>query len=162
VVHHSAAAAGSRPTRGKGGGLRLARPACEIRVGRVVREAEGSALPAECFGEAEPLRHRRLLALKGVLAEAVKAFYDVLDPLHARRHHAQRARAVAHPALPSAAAPREAPCLTGLDSWTRRVAPFPYDGPEELRASIGAALQARRRPEMALSIVDAGLVSAVT
>jgi len=41
-------------------------------------------------------------------------------------------------------------------------APFPYDGPEELRAPIGAALQRVVDPEMALSIVDAGLVSAVT
>ena len=42
------------------------------------------------------------------------------------------------------------------------VAPFPYDGPESLRASIGAALQRVVDPELALSIVDAGLVCAVT
>jgi Rrf2 family nitric oxide-sensitive transcriptional repressor len=51
VVHHLGRGGWVATTRGKGGGLRLARPACEIRVGRVVREAEGVALPAECFGE---------------------------------------------------------------------------------------------------------------
>jgi Rrf2 family nitric oxide-sensitive transcriptional repressor len=66
--------------RGKGGGMELAMPAQHIVVGRIVRATEGAALPAECFGE----HHDRCVIvrgcrLKGVLKEAVDAFYAVLD-----------------------------------------------------------------------------------
>ena len=40
--------------------------------------------------------------------------------------------------------------------------PFPYDGPDSLRGPILAALRRVVDPEMALSIVDVGLVCAVT
>src|SRR5690554_5904718 len=36
-------------TRGRGGGMRLARPAREITVAQVVRATEGGDRPAECF-----------------------------------------------------------------------------------------------------------------
>jgi metal-sulfur cluster biosynthetic enzyme len=39
--------------------------------------------------------------------------------------------------------------------------PFPYDGPPELRRPITCALQAVVDPEMAMSIVDVGLVCGV-
>jgi Rrf2 family transcriptional regulator, nitric oxide-sensitive transcriptional repressor len=35
--------------RGRGGGLRLAKPAKSISAAHVVREAESAILPAECF-----------------------------------------------------------------------------------------------------------------
>jgi metal-sulfur cluster biosynthetic enzyme len=41
-------------------------------------------------------------------------------------------------------------------------APFPYDGPDSLRGPIVAALQRVVDPELALTIVDVGLVYAVT
>lgn len=41
-------------------------------------------------------------------------------------------------------------------------AAFPYVGPEALRAPIGAALQRVVDPELALSIVDVGLIYGVT
>ena len=41
-------------------------------------------------------------------------------------------------------------------------APFPYSGPEEFQSSIEAALRQVVDPEIALSIVDVGLVYAVT
>ena len=41
-------------------------------------------------------------------------------------------------------------------------AAFPYAGPEPLRHAIGAALQRVVDPELALSIVDVGLVYGVT
>lgn len=66
--------------RGKGGGLALGLPAERIGVGQVVRQTEGQAVVAECFGEtpghcciSEACR------LRGVLGEAVTAFYAVLD-----------------------------------------------------------------------------------
>jgi metal-sulfur cluster biosynthetic enzyme len=41
-------------------------------------------------------------------------------------------------------------------------APFPFDGPEALRADIVRALRGVVDPELALSIVDVGLVCGVT
>jgi Rrf2 family transcriptional regulator, nitric oxide-sensitive transcriptional repressor len=80
VVHHLGRCGWVETTRGKGGGLLLAKPADAISVGKVVRDTEGAALPAECFSD-----HRSdcvidgRCRLKGVLAEAVQAFYTVLD-----------------------------------------------------------------------------------
>lgn len=80
VVHHLGKCGWVETTRGKGGGLVLAKPAEGIPVGHVVRDAEGQAMPAECFA-AEPSNCAiaSCCHLKGVLAEAVKAFYGVLD-----------------------------------------------------------------------------------
>jgi Rrf2 family nitric oxide-sensitive transcriptional repressor len=80
VVHHLGRGGWIATTRGKGGGLRLARPADEIRVGHVVRAAEGVSHPAECFAD-EPSNCviARCCRMKRVLAEALEAFYAVLD-----------------------------------------------------------------------------------
>jgi len=40
--------------------------------------------------------------------------------------------------------------------------PFPYDGPEELRALILAALRRVVDPEVAMNVVDVGLIYGVT
>ena len=67
-------------SRGRRGGLRLARAPREINVGAVVRLTEGGDMPAECFD-----RHtnRCLLAggcrLQGILGEAVHNFYETLE-----------------------------------------------------------------------------------
>jgi Rrf2 family transcriptional regulator, nitric oxide-sensitive transcriptional repressor len=67
-------------TRGRGGGLRLAAPPREINVGRVVRLAEGADVPAECFvGATNTCAITPVCRLSGVLDQAVKAFYRVLD-----------------------------------------------------------------------------------
>ena len=66
-------------TRGRGGGLALARPAEEIGVGHVVRLAEGADVPAECFTAANRCAIAPVCRLAGVLGEALKAFYAVLD-----------------------------------------------------------------------------------
>lgn len=66
--------------RGRGGGLALARPAREINVGDVVRAAEGAAMPAACFEPGSALcAIAQVCRLRGVLDEAVQAFYAVLD-----------------------------------------------------------------------------------
>ena len=66
-------------TRGRGGGFTLARLPQEIRLGDVVRRAEGMAV-VECF---DPERNRcpltRACGLKDALGEAVAAFMSVLD-----------------------------------------------------------------------------------
>ena len=66
-------------TRGRGGGLALARPAKEISVGAVVRLAEGGDYPAECFREDNHCAIAPVCKLAGVLEEALGAFYAVLD-----------------------------------------------------------------------------------
>lgn len=80
VVHHLAKRGWVATVRGKGGGLTLALPPQHICVGAVVRDTEGQALPAECFSaEASHCAIVSHCRLKGVLGEAVKAFYAVLD-----------------------------------------------------------------------------------
>ena len=67
-------------TRGRGGGLRLARAARAINVGKVVRATEGTDVPAECFDrETNTCAITRVCRLKGVLGRALDAFYAVLD-----------------------------------------------------------------------------------
>ena len=66
--------------RGKGGGLELAMPPESVGLGQVVRHTEGLAVPAECFGEGGGhCSIAGICRLSGVLGEAVKAFYAVLD-----------------------------------------------------------------------------------
>ncbi|MEN9904902.1 MAG: hypothetical protein RLZZ555_1467 [Pseudomonadota bacterium] len=67
-------------TRGRGGGLRLLRPAERIGVGEVVRMTETDFDQVECFGADSNSCH--IVAschLKHVLAEAVSAYLAVLD-----------------------------------------------------------------------------------
>lgn len=80
VVHFLGQCGWLTTVRGKGGGLSLAMDAIAIGVGDVVRQTEGAALPAECFGEETsrcPIAP--VCRLRNVLGEAVEAFYAVLD-----------------------------------------------------------------------------------
>lgn len=80
VVHFLARTGWVTSMRGKGGGLELAMPPELIGVGDVVRAAEGEPLPAECFGEGGgQCRIGDVCRLRGVLGEAVNAFYAALD-----------------------------------------------------------------------------------
>ena len=80
VVHFLGKAGYLDNVRGHGGGLRLPRPASDINVGAVVREAEGRDVPATCFDPAAPAcAIDRACILKCVLEEAVAAFHAVLD-----------------------------------------------------------------------------------
>jgi Rrf2 family nitric oxide-sensitive transcriptional repressor len=67
-------------SRGRGGGLRLSRPAAEIRVGDVVRAMEGDEPLVECF-QAEGSRciFGERCRLAGVLGAAIRAFRQELD-----------------------------------------------------------------------------------
>lgn len=66
--------------RGKGGGMLLARQPRDICIGAVVRDTEGASMPAECFApDGGHCAISSCCRLKGVLGEAVNAFYAVLD-----------------------------------------------------------------------------------
>jgi Rrf2 family nitric oxide-sensitive transcriptional repressor len=66
--------------RGRGGGLELGRAPHDIPVGAVVRQTEGEDRPAECFdAEHNTCPITRICRLRGVLGQALDAFYAVLD-----------------------------------------------------------------------------------
>jgi Rrf2 family transcriptional regulator, nitric oxide-sensitive transcriptional repressor len=80
VVHQLAKQGYVDTTRGKGGGMRLARAPEDINVGAVVRGAEEDLAMVECFEEGNlncPIAPA--CVLHGVLARALRAFFDVLD-----------------------------------------------------------------------------------
>jgi len=80
VVHFLGKQGWLANVRGKGGGLELGERPERIVVGRVVRETEGPPLLAECFGETGgDCQIAPDCRLRGVLGEAVSAFYKVLD-----------------------------------------------------------------------------------
>lgn len=67
-------------TRGRGGGIRLARPASGINVGVVVRATETDFNLVECFDPAtDECRLSGQCRLKGVLWQALQAYLAVLD-----------------------------------------------------------------------------------
>jgi Rrf2 family nitric oxide-sensitive transcriptional repressor len=67
-------------TRGKGGGIRLARSPEDIRVGQVVRELESELGVVECLGEdGGGCVISPVCRLKGLLQEATEAFLSTLD-----------------------------------------------------------------------------------
>ena len=76
VVNALAHAGFAETVRGRAGGIRLARPAHEIRVGDVVRRTEEGFQLADCGGCAlSPA-----CGLTGVLAEARRAMMAVFNP----------------------------------------------------------------------------------
>lgn len=67
-------------TRGKGGGIRLARPPGEVSVGQVVRDLEGELGVVECLtSQGGRCTIAPSCRLKGVLSEAMLAYLAVLD-----------------------------------------------------------------------------------
>lgn len=80
VVHNLAGHGFIHTTRGKGGGLRLARPPEEINLGEVIRHTEGGFDLVECMNADEntcPIHE--ICSLKGVVGEALRAFTGVWD-----------------------------------------------------------------------------------
>lgn len=63
--------------RGKGGGMRLARPPSEIRIGEVVRDMEPSTTLIDC--QTPPCSILGVCGLVDVLAQAKASFFAVLD-----------------------------------------------------------------------------------
>ncbi|HEX2449063.1 MAG TPA: Rrf2 family transcriptional regulator [Methyloceanibacter sp.] len=67
-------------SRGRSGGLKLARPAAEIVIGDVLRATETTHVEAECTGGATlPCAIKRAAPINRLLSEALQAFISVLD-----------------------------------------------------------------------------------
>ncbi len=67
-------------SRGRGGGLRLLKPAEQIVIGEVVRQMEEDFTMVECFStEGNACRIDGRCRLKGVLGQALQAYMAVLD-----------------------------------------------------------------------------------
>lgn len=79
VVQHLAKQGDVTALRGKGGGLRLARPPQQIAVGDVVRRMETDLALVECFHETSRCLLTSTCQLKGVLGAALEAFFASLD-----------------------------------------------------------------------------------
>lgn len=80
VVNHLGKRGWLTTLRGRGGGVTLGRPAADINLGAVVRAGEAKGALVECFRS----RGNRCVitpvcALRGVLAQALDAFYAALD-----------------------------------------------------------------------------------
>lgn len=79
-VTHLLAQAGLVETqRGRGGGMRLARPAATITLGEVVRLTETDFALVDCFSGAAACRFDGACGLAGVLDGALAAFLETLD-----------------------------------------------------------------------------------
>jgi Rrf2 family nitric oxide-sensitive transcriptional repressor len=80
VVHQLGRAGIVQSTRGKGGGIRLARAPEAIRLGDMVRLTEGDAPIVECLsGDANGCRITSSCSLRGILVHAFDALYESLD-----------------------------------------------------------------------------------
>jgi len=67
-------------TRGRGGGIRLCKPAAEINVGELVRQTETDFAMVECFdAQTNQCSLSPQCGLKGVLHQATNSYLAVLD-----------------------------------------------------------------------------------
>lgn len=80
IVQQLAAQGLLETTRGRGGGMRLMRPAQEINIGAVVRMTETDFDMVECFDAGtNSCRMSEHCGMKGLLARATQAYLAVLD-----------------------------------------------------------------------------------
>lgn len=80
IVHQLSKLGYLETKRGRGGGIRLAKAAEDVPIGRLVRETEDQPAIVECFDSAtNTCKLNGHCRLKGYLAEAMNAFYDSLN-----------------------------------------------------------------------------------
>ena len=79
IVHHLAQAGEVATTRGRGGGLRLGKPATAINLGAVVRRTEPDMDLVACFAAPNACAIDGACVLSTALREALEAFLAVLD-----------------------------------------------------------------------------------
>lgn len=110
IVHLLSRAGFIQAVRGRHGGVRLARPAAEIRIGDVVRSMEMLNLEIEAVDMGGDEAQVQLAALDQLFDNALDAFISVLDEhtleqmLKVRRSEAPRARRSGTPPRSKAAA----------------------------------------------------------
>ncbi len=68
-----------KSVRGRSGGLKLARPASDIRLGDVVRATEPDFALVECYATGNQCVIGGCCRLPGVIDEALSAFFDALN-----------------------------------------------------------------------------------
>lgn len=107
VVHRLARGGLVESVRGKGGGVRLALPPVEIRLGQVIRASEGDAAIVECFSAENNSCHiTPVCRLSHILAESFEGFYKALDTYtlaDLATDHRQLVELLSLPTLPQAA-----------------------------------------------------------
>lgn len=110
VVHELGLAGYLETIRGKNGGLRLARSADKINIGRIVRECEENTVLVECFQEdGGDCRIVGVCMLRKVLRDALNAFFTELDQYTLKdliKPKRELERVLAFPVLPARASPR--------------------------------------------------------
>lgn len=79
VVHQLGRRGYVETVRGKGGGVRLAKPPKDIVLGEVIRQTEGDIQMAECFADNSTCRIQGACRLQDILVDAVAAMLHVLD-----------------------------------------------------------------------------------
>lgn len=80
VVHQLARGGFVESVRGKGGGIRLARPPSEIRLGQVIRASEGDTAIVECYSPGKNnCRIAPACRLSRILGQAFDGFFQALD-----------------------------------------------------------------------------------
>lgn len=80
IVHQLGAHGLLETTRGRGGGIRLCKPAAEINVGELIRQTETDFTMVECFDvQTNQCCLSPQCRLKGVLQQATNSYLAVLD-----------------------------------------------------------------------------------
>ena len=80
IVHQLGQAGYLVTTRGRGGGIKLAKNAHDISVGEIVRLTEDHMNLVECFGQVEtPCKIKSVCRLRKTFARALDAFFKEID-----------------------------------------------------------------------------------
>ncbi len=79
VVHRLTRGGYIDSRRGKNGGLKLARPAAEIGIGRLIRDSEPDFALVECMNAGNACLITPACTLQSMLRQAVNAFHGELD-----------------------------------------------------------------------------------
>lgn len=79
ITHQLALDGWLETTRGKGGGIRLARPPAEIRIGEVVRTMEPDFYIVECFSTGNSCQLTGNCEVTGLMEGALRSFMGHLD-----------------------------------------------------------------------------------
>jgi Rrf2 family nitric oxide-sensitive transcriptional repressor len=106
VVHGLSRLGYIETVRGRGGGIRLARPAAEITVGSVIRAMEDDFALVECFRTNNACPITPVCRLRRALEQALGAYFEVLDNWTLAELVAKPAAILGHLAVPPIRQPK--------------------------------------------------------